>query len=138
MSPLARLGFAALAGAVLVGAPLHEARAADHRGGAEGDAPITALGEQLAATQRNAGARLKGLVQQALDRAAQRMQEVRFGMERVVTFGHGLDGLAALDDSALEEPAEDEGAEADEPTPAPKRPRRLEYVEETNDPLAGL
>lgn len=138
---------AALAGVVLVGAPLSQAHAAEGRLGADDEAPITALGEQLAAKQRDAGALLKGLVQQMLDRTGQRMQDARGGMEKVLTFGYGLEGLAELDFSAVEEPpvedaevetAEVESAEVEEPKADAKRPRRLEYAEDTNDPLAGL
>jgi hypothetical protein len=153
MSLLARLGMATVAAAVLVGAPLREAHAADGRTGVDDDAPITFLGEQLAAKQRDAGALLEGIVQQALDRAGQRMHAARSGMEQLLTFGYGLEGLAAVDFSALEEPAAEEEAEVEEaeaeedaevesaevePKAEAKRPRRLEYVEDTNDPLAGL
>jgi hypothetical protein len=147
MSLIARLGMATVAGALLVGAPLSEAHAANDRTGVDDDAPITVLGEQLAAKQRDAGALLRGMVQQAFDRTGQRMQEARFGMEKVLTFGYGIEGLAAVDFSALEEPAaeeteveetEVESAEVEEPKTEAKRPRRLEYAEDTNDPLAGL
>jgi hypothetical protein len=157
MSLIARLGMATVAGALLVGAPLSEAHAASNRTGVDDDAPITVLGEQLAAKQRDAGAMLKGIVQQALDRAGQRMHAARSGMEQMLTFGYGLEGLAAVDFSALEEPAAEEAevesaevesaevesaevedTEVVEPKAEAKRSRRLEYVEDTNDPLAGL
>ena len=62
MSFLARLGMTTIAGAVLVGAPLSEAHAAEGRSGVD-DEPITVLGEHLAAKQRDAGTLLEVLVQ---------------------------------------------------------------------------
>lgn len=161
MSPLARLGLAAVAGAVLVGAPMARAHAADARMVAHADTsdePLTLLRHQLAEHRRDAGERLRGLVLGALDRTAQHVQDARRGMEKLVTFGYGLDGIEGLDFSALagevegetererepeareveeeDEGATDEGAE-EEPT-KPAKPKRFEYVEGTDDPLAGL
>lgn len=109
MSPLARLGVSALVGVVLAGVPTARAFAAEGLDGAsasDDDAPITALGEQLAARKRDAGERLRGLVQAALVLTAARVHEARDGMERVMALGYGS--------------------------------RRFEYVEGTDDPLAGL
>lgn len=125
---LTRLGFAALVGVVLTGMPTAHALAAEHRDDTSAsddhhDAPITMLGEQLVARRRDAGERLRGLVQAALERTVQRVHEARSGMERALALGYGLAELAEQVDDA---PAER------------KQPRRFEYVEETNDPLAGL
>lgn len=126
---LARLGVSALVGVVLAGMPTARALAAEHRDDASAstsddhDAPITTLGEQLVARRRDAGERLRGLMQAALERTVQRVQEARSGMERALALGSGLAELAEQVDDA---PAERE------------QPRRFEYAEETNDPLAGL
>lgn len=138
MSPLARLGVAALVGVVLAGVPTARAHAADHRDGewaSDDDAPITALGEQLAMHRRAASERLRGLVQAAVERAAARVHETRDGMARAI--GSGLEELASFDASELEDDATENDATSDE-TFERERPRRFEYVEATNDPLAGL
>jgi len=97
---------------------------------ADDEAPITALGEQLVATRQAAEERLRGLVQDALMRTMERMHDARRGMERVITFSQDLEQLAIAEQ-------EDDDA-ADTAKREPKRSQRLEYVEDTNDPLAGL
>lgn len=136
MSPLARLGVAALVGVGLAGAPTARALAADHRdhrddtsttaSASDDDAPITALGEQLATHRRAASERLRGLVQAAVQHAAQHVHEARDGMTRAIE--SRLEALASL---AASEPDDAAAVERE-------RPRRFEYVEATNDPLAGL
>lgn len=134
MSPLARLGVAAVVAVGLAGAPTARALAADHRDhrdvtsttASDDDAPITALGEQLVTHRRAASERLRGLVQAAVQHAAQRVHEAREGMTRAI--GSRLEELASL---AASEPEDATAVERE-------RPRRFEYVEATNDPLAGL
>lgn len=100
-------------GMALAGVPTARAFAAGARDDASAsasastdDAPITTLGEQLAAHKRDAGERLRELVRAALEHAAARVHAARDGMEQVLALGSG--------------------------------PRRFEYVEGTDDPLAGL
>lgn len=145
MSPLARLGVSALVGVVLAGVPTARALAAEGLDGAsasasDDDAPITTLGEQLAVRKRDAGERLRGLVLAALQHTAVRVHEARDGMARVMAIGYGLEELASLDESEPSEQAEQvDDAEHDDATKVEReRPRRFEYVEGTNDPLAGL
>jgi hypothetical protein len=132
LAPLARFGVAAVVGTVLVGMPMSDARAEDDGSTtlADDSAPLMALAEQLATTRRDTEQRLRGLVHDAFARTVERVHEARRGMEAVVTFGYGIEGLASLDASAF--------AEEDDATTEPERPRRLEYAEGANDPLAGL
>jgi hypothetical protein len=135
LSSFARLGVVAVVGTLLVGVPVRHARAADDRSAElADDVLLTALGEQLVARPRAAGERLRGLVEEALTRTVERVHEARRGMERVITLSHELEELASAEASAV---AEQEPAATDASS-EPKRPRRLEYVESTNDPLAGL
>jgi hypothetical protein len=135
LSPLVRLGVSALVGVVLAGVPTARAFAAEHRDDTsasdDDDSPITTLGEQLVARQRDAGDRLRGLMQAALERTVERVHEARSGMERVLALGYGLEELA--DAEQVDDAQHDDGATAES-----KQPRRFEYAEETNDPLAGL
>lgn len=130
LSPLARLAVPALVGVLLAAVPTAPALAAraqsDSSASVDDDhAPITALREQLVTRRHDASERLRGLVRAALQHTAARMHEARDGMERVMAIGYGLEGLADVDAS--------EAAEQER-----ERPRRFEYVEGTDDPLAGL
>lgn len=121
-------------GVVLAGMPTARAIAAEHRddtSASDDDAPITTLGEQLVARRRDAGERLRGLMQAALERTVQRVHEARSGMERVLVLGYGLDELA--DAEQLDDAQHDGDATGER-----EQPRRFEYAEATNDPLAGL
>ena len=135
LSSLARLGVVAVVGALLVGAPVSRAHAAEERAtAATEDALLRTLGEQLGAT-RAASERLRVLVHETFMLTIQRMHEARRGMERVITFDHDLEEPASIEASAVAEPED----EATEPASSePERPRRFEYVEGSNDPLAGL
>lgn len=134
MSPLARLGVAALVGVVIAGAPMARASAAEHRdplGASEAhDAPITALGRRLEEGRRGAADRLRALVQATMERAVQRVHATRDGMERAL--GDGLEQLASV------ETIDADAAEPSDAAPQRERPRRFEYVEGASDPLAGL
>ena len=136
LSPLARLGVVAVVGTLLAGAPVSHARAAEDDSAAlADDALLRELGEQLGATRRAAGERLWVLVHEAFTRTVQRMDEARQGMERVITFDPELEEPASIEASAVAEQESD----ATEPARSePERPRRFEYVEGSNDPLAGL
>lgn len=116
---LARLGATAVVATLLAGIPSRHAQAADEQPAslANADAPITALADRLDATRRETEQRLHALVHEALRRAAQRVHDTRRGMARMLDLGHALVTTEA---------------------PATKRPPRLDYVTNTNDPLAGL
>lgn len=120
-SVLARVGIAAVVGAVLVAIPAGHARAADDHSAARtiDDAPVTALADRLAESQRDAHARLRALMQTAIERTSQRVLEARRRMDLVVQWSEGLDALAS-------------------PSKPSGRPQRLEVVTDTHDPLAGL
>lgn len=124
----------AIAAGLFMAAPAAPARAADGHQGAAGvaDAELVAFSQRLE-SRREAATRLAvDVLGRALGRGADRAAEARETMERVLTWGYGFEGLAMVDPSVFEGPR-DEGETAE-----PESSHRLEFVTDTNDPLAGL
>ncbi|MCH9685482.1 MAG: hypothetical protein K0V04_28880 [Deltaproteobacteria bacterium] len=133
-SSLRACGVVAFAGAMLTAALPASAHAADTDSNVQGvsDAQLVELGERMTATRRQVTTGLTALLGAAVSRSASEVGEVRDTFGWALTFGHGLEGLAALDVSALY--ATDDEQTADSAADS----RRLDYVSETSDPLAGL
>lgn len=132
-SCFARLGTAALVGAVLAGAPIARAHAGQEGPALAAEGSPASLVEQAHAARREASERLQRLALEALERTAARMHDARLRMELVVTLGRGFASFA--------DPEAWADADGDEPAaaPAPKgRARRLEVSTDTDDLLAGL
>ncbi|MCX4246397.1 hypothetical protein [Paraliomyxa miuraensis] len=127
-SILGRLGLTALVTAALAGAPTSQAHAAENLTEyPASDAPLLELRDMLRTTGLDARARMQALVSAAFHRTALRMDVARDRMERMVGFEAWEADHADDDDATLDQP----------PTPT-RNSGRLEYVTDTNDPLAGL
>ena len=131
-------GAAALFGAVLLAAPMASASAAetDHEASGYGESSLD-LRLAVANEQRRLTLELVALLGMGMDRSARGLVDAHGSWENAVSFGFLTEGWSAMSDESVETDETDE-SDGDLRTEWSRTDDRLEYVTDTDDPLAGL